>query len=86
MISPYQTELNNQGVISSGTSSYGYDARLDRHLKFSPTSILLILIQRTLMKKLLFLEADVVLFRQIHLLWQNCGKIQNPSQCRHDMP
>jgi len=60
MISPYQAKLNRKGVISSGTSSYGYDARLDRQFKvFTNIHSTHIDPKNFDEKSFLFLEADV---------------------------
>ena len=60
MITPYEPKLKRDGVISSGTSSYGYDARLDRQFKvFTNIHSTHIDPKNFDEKSFLFLEADV---------------------------
>ena len=57
MIQPFESNqlrhVNDNKIISYGTSSYGYDVRCSTELRYLPTSITTLSIQKTLTQKVL---------------------------------
>ena len=69
MIEPFVEAQKRDGVISYGLSSYGYDARVGRNFKISPTSIRRVVDPRTSRPSFVDRTADVCIIRQIPLRW-----------------